>query len=313
MQKHAATFLRLAALWLLAGALFKLLMGSPKDLPPSVLSFARGIELNADLTLRLAVAIELVIGVLALLRPKLAWLPITLQFIVFEAILLQMVLGGDASCGCFGSQITVPPQVMLGIDSVVLLCLLLSKPWHQAPAPSPGLPTVLVLLLCGAAPWLVIPPTVDVPIVLTNVSATPIDGPGHDQPLQAWSLPSPLPRYAELSPDKWVGQPVHATQLAIWTDPDQLPLDAHIVIYRTTCEHCQTHLEELALAPQPPMPYILLRIIEKGDSEENRLTHVMPEGIHLELPAAVEFVIETPWDVILEDWAITGATSSREE
>ena len=172
MQKHAATFLRLAALWLLAGALFKLLMGSPKDLPPSVLSFARGIELNADLTLRLAVAIELVIGVLALLRPKLAWLPITLQFIVFEAILLQMVLGGDASCGCFGSQITVPPQVMLGIDSVVLLCLLLSKPWHQAPAPSPGLPTVLVLLLCGAAPWLVIPPTVDVPIVLTNVSAS---------------------------------------------------------------------------------------------------------------------------------------------
>lgn len=310
MHKHAATFLRLAALWLLTGALFKLLLGSPKDLPPSVISFAKDIGLSLDLTLRLAVAIELVIGLLAILRPKLGWLPITLQFVVFEAILLQMVLGGDASCGCFGSQVTVPPTVMLAIDSAVLLGVLFAKPWRLPSGPSPGIPSALTLILCCAAPWLVIPPTVDLPAALP---AGPGTAPTDQEPPPGWSLPDPLPRYAELSPDSWIGQPVHATQLALWTDPDQLPLDAHIVIYRTTCEHCQEHLEELALAPQPPMPYILLRIIEKGDSEDNRLTHVMPEGIHIELPAAVEFVIETPWDVIMEEWTVTGANSGRQE
>jgi hypothetical protein len=59
------------------------------------------------------------------------------------------------------------------------------------------------------------------------------------------------------------------------------------------------------------MPFLLVRIIEKGDSEENRLTHVMPEGLHMELPAQVEFVIETPWDVVLEDWTVTRADLKR--
>jgi hypothetical protein len=314
IHKHAATFLRLAALWLLTGALFKLFLGSPKDLPPIVLSVAKGMGLGADLTLRLAVAVELVIGVLTLLRPKLGWLPITLQFLVFETILLQMLLSGDASCGCFGSQITVSPAIMLSIDSAVLLLAALSRPW-ALPASGPlGIPRALSLLLCVAAPWIVIPAIVDVPVRPAGGQQLPPDGTGTEQvaPMaSAWSLPSPLPRYAELEPDTWVGQPVHFTQLAIWLDPDQLPIDAHIVLYRQTCEHCQTHLEELAVAPPPPMPFLLVRIIEKGDSEENRLTHVMPEGLHMELPAQVEFVIETPWDVVLEDWTVTRADLKR--
>jgi hypothetical protein len=37
----------------------------------------------------------------------------------------------------------------------------------------------------------------------------------------------------------------------------------------------------------------------------------MPEGLHMELPALVEFVIETPWDVVLEDWTVTRADLKR--
>ena len=91
-----------AALWLLAGAGFKLLAGTPNDLPPVVRDF----PLELGLTYKLVIGLELCVAFLALLQPKWSWVPVVAVFLVFDAILAGML--SEASCGCFGSTITIP-------------------------------------------------------------------------------------------------------------------------------------------------------------------------------------------------------------
>src|SRR5688572_15908929 len=105
MSKYAPLVVRLVAVWVLTGASYKLFSGSPNDLPPVVREFFLG----ADLTFRLAIAIELSIALIAILRPRTGWVLLALQLAVFLAILVQLMLSGEASCGCFGSKVTITP------------------------------------------------------------------------------------------------------------------------------------------------------------------------------------------------------------
>ena len=127
------TVVRLAALWILTGALFKLFVGTPNDLPGAVRDFAASIGVSLTTIFRLAIAIELTISVPALLRPRLLWPLVAAQLAVFCAILVPLALGGAASCGCFGSKVTIPPWVMFAIDGTLLLALLATRPWRSSP------------------------------------------------------------------------------------------------------------------------------------------------------------------------------------
>ena len=113
---HATLAVLFAASWVAAGALFKLLAGSPNDLPPAVQDFFLG----PVQTFRAAIAIELCIVILALLRPRHAWLPLCALFSVFLAVLFPLVRAGVESCGCFGSSVTITPQAMMAIDGGLL-------------------------------------------------------------------------------------------------------------------------------------------------------------------------------------------------
>ena len=275
---------RLAVLWIAAGAFFKLFAGTPNDLPQAVRDFPLGI----DLIYKLAIGAELSIFFAALLRPRLVWPAVMALFLVFEGVLSLGLAAGDASCGCFGTNVIISPLLMMIIDGVLILGILATRPWRSR-AKGVGslwlIPAVVAVSI--AAPFLYIgKPSIGVEGGKLTV------------------------RYVVLDIEKWVGQYIYDTELArLLPELDNLPTDGIYAFYRSTCEHCAAHMEELAMNDNGTEPIVLLRIIEKDDNEENWMVRTRPTGPHvteLSLPEG-EYYLETPADFRLEGGIVVEA------
>ena len=285
------TVVRLAALWVLTGATFKLFLGSPNDLPPVVRDFVLGPEL----TFKLAIAIELSFALTALLRPRLGFVPLAMLFMVFLGILVQLVASGASSCGCLGSRVTMPPAVMMGIDATCLVAMLAARPWSAIPARrAPFALLAAVWIASWAAPWVVIS------------TPAPTEA-ARDASSGEWRPPEKLPRFAQLRPLEWVGKPIDETELAVWMDVGAYPQDATWVLYSATCEHCAAHLRQLAndFASDPRL-YVLIRIDDETDESQFQVD-MKPPGEEAQLVTGVPYVITPPWDLTLEDGVVTDA------
>ncbi|MFT5152832.1 MAG: hypothetical protein ACI841_002831, partial [Planctomycetota bacterium] len=147
-ENFASDIVRLACLWVAAGALYKLFAGSPADLPKIVRDQS---PLSIAGTFRAAISIELVIVILCLFRPRAGWFLLVALFGVFDAILWPLVQAGETSCGCFGGTITIKPLYMMIIDSVLLVAILMGKPWSSIP--KRPLQPLILLPLIGLAVW----------------------------------------------------------------------------------------------------------------------------------------------------------------
>jgi len=281
---------RLAGAWILAGALFKLLLGTPADLPQSV----RELPIELGLTYKLAITAELVLAALAFLRPRWGWLPLCAALLVFDAVLLGQIAAGEASCGCFGSSIAISPRLMLAIDTVFLAAILGARPWRPRARPARKAAGVVVLsaaiALAVALPWLL-----DRQVGPGSVE---VDG----QPVRgAW---------LELDVESWVGRDVWDTPLAEHVDVMTLPLDGLWIFWRQTCDHCAEHLAELARTETGERFVTLVQLRERHDTEANRVVHEMPAGPfvqHAALPDSVTYVITTPAEMVLEGGRIVEA------
>lgn len=151
-------------LWLLAGAIYKLIERNPKLLPPPVLSFVQSMDglfwltgtAWLDSATRLIILSEFVLVAAMLCMPRLARTIAIAVMSLFCIILLSMVWpefqkGGFAqamkgSCGCFGAS-GPNPVMMLGIDATLLILALMSKRTKMTPDVSIrfGLPRCAVL------------------------------------------------------------------------------------------------------------------------------------------------------------------------
>ena len=282
---------RVAALWLAAGALFKLFAGTPADLPPVL----HDLPISSDLFFKLAIGIELSLVGLAFLRPRLAWLPMVAMFLVFDAILAMVLSSGAESCGCFGSSITIPPAVMMGIDSVLLVGILLTRPWKSEAkglGPAVALPALLAVVLV-------------LPFVYIGDTTIQVDE-------ETGQFNSQEVRYVVIEPTSWKDQLVYDTDFAklFPTEVETLPTDGSFIFWRWTCDHCATHLQELADTDDGSQPIVLIRLTETQDNDENRAVFAMPTGGHvteLALPAGPQYVIETPADFRLEGGMVVDA------
>ncbi len=294
LAKLSPVLVRLVALWVMTGAAYKLFSGSPNDLPPIVREFFLG----PGLTFKLAIAIELSIGFITLLRPRIGWILLSLQMLTFILVLTQLVASGEASCGCFGSKVTVPPAVMMAIDAVCLGLVLITRPWTSLPTKEPplSLAAVAVIISC-LAPWLVI--STPAPQVASVDAET-----------GEWKLPDELPRFVVLEPETWVGEDVHDTELARWMNVDEQILDGTWILYRVACEHCAEHLRRLSqeIDPADPKLYTLVRISEP-DEEASRVVDENLLPLHTEafLPAEIDWVITPPWRLELAGGVVTEA------
>jgi hypothetical protein len=283
-RRLAPAAVRVVGFWILSVALIKLFKGTPNDLPKLVQDFLPGVDLG--LKLRIAVAIELTTGVLALLQPRLGWILQVPMLTLFVGMLIHMTATGVASCGCFG-KLSVPPPVMLALDSVCLAAILLTRPWSSLPrAPLRPLLLAPVLAVAIGAPWLVIGREPD---------AVPVfEGP--------WHLPEELPRFAILNPrrQEWLGKEIRRTELGIWIDTDQYPQDATWILYRITCEHCAKELAELAAKDDGQTTYVLVRIPEENEEKYRQVHTLPPIAAEALLPPITQYVGQTPWTLRLE-------------
>jgi hypothetical protein len=291
----SAAFLavRLAAAWIALGALFKLFVGSPNDLPPLVREFFLG----PTLTFRLAIAIELSIALPALLLPRRLWGLVALQLAVFCAILVPLILSGAKSCGCFGSKVAIPPWAMLAIDGTLLAAIVLLRPWRSERGGVKFLvPIALALLFAWISPFTLI----DTGVAAPPASASATAGP------DAAAAPRALPRFVDWKPEDWVGQPIGETPLASLLDVTIYPGDATWVLYSPTCEHCAAYLRRMEgeFASQPRV-YVFVKL--PGDEGAPTAVDRMPPGEHAELPPQVAYVITPPWELSLEGGVVRAA------
>ena len=277
--------------WILTGALFKLLLGTPADLPEPV----KDVGLPLGTTYRLAISIELVLATLAFFKPRWAWLPLLGALVVFDLVLTHEIERGESSCKCFGGNLSVPPMLMLAIDSALFLGLVLTRPWSTVRAR--GAPAVLVVTLAAlgvALPWVY-----DRETSAEEDGGVVID----EEPVRGG--------YAVLDVESWVGKDLGDTELGRRMDSVySMPPDALWVLYRWTCEHCAKHLRELADTELGQRYLVLCRLKESVDSDANRQLDRMPEGdfvFHCELPDTVEYVVTTPAELEVEAFVVKRA------
>ncbi|MFN0244202.1 MAG: MauE/DoxX family redox-associated membrane protein [Planctomycetota bacterium] len=295
---------RVAGFWLLLGAAAKLFVGTPKDLPLLVHDLT---PFDIDLTFRLVIGVELALVCLAFFKPRVAWLPLAALFVFFDFILMSQL--GEKSCGCFGGSITVPPWVMLAIDSLVLLALLASMPWKNLTRPGVRPPLVASAVVASLVlPWLVI----DVPYWLESRTA---DAPSTAATNAAGAPALPAgtqkarPRNLSMKPDKWVGKSVFdIPELTDWLESEKLPIEGKLVLWRQGCEHCRDHLREMAQRDKGQTPIVLVQL--RDDLKSTSLIEAMPDGPHvtkIQYPDDLQIVVQTPWDFDVQGGVIQTA------
>lgn len=277
----ASVAVRMAGLWILAGALAKLFLGTPKDLPKLVRDWT---PVGLDLTFHLVISIELAIVSLAALKPRIAWPVVLALFAFFDFILVEQLKAGAKSCGCFGATIKVSPWHMLAVDSALILALLASRPWSTIAGR--GLSTALLvvgLVVSAAAPWIVI-----------RTPDAKVGGPS---------------RYAIMEPQNWVGKGIdQIPELTRWVPLEQIPTDGQIVLWRQGCTHCAAHLRLMASKDDGSQQILLVQI--RDDLKDSRAVDLMPQGPHVtsvELPENQEIVVTTPYEIRVAGGVITTA------
>ncbi|MEO0650347.1 MAG: MauE/DoxX family redox-associated membrane protein [Planctomycetota bacterium] len=142
--------LLLAGGWILTGALFKLLQGSPGLLP----AFMKEWGLPLEQVYPTVIGIEFAVVAIAWLRPRPGWILLALQYLAFFGVLGVQIARGEESCGCMGGSVKLAPVVMLAIDGTLFGLLLASRPWSGLGFS--GLPKPLVGIAAAALvvlPW----------------------------------------------------------------------------------------------------------------------------------------------------------------
>lgn len=296
-SRQALVWVVLIALWVAAGAFFKLFWGTPALLPAVV----RDLPLELGLTYRLAIGIELAIVAIALSRPRWGWLLQVALLAVFDLVLTTQLAAGETNCGCFGGKFSMPPWLMMLIDSALLVGLLTARPWKNLGA---GLPLVVPAGLAAAAlalPWLFDRQVQEGEVV---ANGQPVAG-----------------QWIELDVEKWVGQEIWDTALgkpplSAHVDVAALPLDGLWVFYRQTCEHCAKHLAKLAESEHGERLITLVQLEEPNDTLANRVVNAMPDGNfvqHARLPASISYVLQTPAELVLEGGKVVAAAEGVDE
>lgn len=294
-SRFAPVVVRLAGAWILAGALAKLFLGTPKDLPEIVRKLS---PFGLDLTFHLVIGVELAMVCLAWILPGIAWPLVFLLFGFFDFVLVSQLAAGASSCGCFGSTIHVSPWLMLSVDSALILSLLLSRPWSSR-GKIAARPLALFgagLALSFALPWIVIR------AASASPGASPGAGPG-----------SAAQRYVVLEPEKWVNRSVFdIEELTRWVDAAKLPTDGRIVLWRQGCEHCAAHLRLMASHDDPSVPILLVQI--RDDLKDGRAVDLMPDGPNVtraEFPENQQVVLQTPWELHVAGGVVTQALDEQ--
>ena len=285
-------------LWLLTGAVLKLMDASPTHLPVALIKWAGSAGIDLLFVLQFSIAAELTVVGVMLLLPGLAR---TVGLVVlggFIPILLSDVLMGASSCGCFGSV-----QVHPGITLVMDLAFFLGLWWLGRDVPSLALTSTLpTWRVVAAGLWalasfaLAFGLTAQAPAETGNAASS--DG------LRVSALPAEgfyLPAY-----DDWIGRPWSEVPISSWiVGADDLGSGPqYILFYRKDCEHCH-ELMEVFFAGSLAVQTTAVAVPEKGGYPTTGLMDFACGECRLaELPKGVDWFLQTPVLVRLSDGVV---------
>jgi len=229
-------------LWLLLGAILKLVDGSPSHLPSILVKVLGPLGVDLMFVLRYIVAIELVVVGVVWILPRIAR-PVALAMLgAFFPILVGDVLLGSSSCGCFGA-ISVPPIVTLLTDGGLFLAILLLG----RSAPSLRVPTRLsTVRTVVTGVWILV--SFAAGFYLTGRVGDAEATTASDHSLAA--LPAEgyyVPDYAAWIENAWTD-----VRLSAWVQgaPGDLGTGTHyLIFYRKDCEHCHELMEVFFSGP----------------------------------------------------------------
>ncbi len=285
-------------LWLLTGAVLKLMDASPTHLPVLLIKWAGSVGIDLLFLLRFSIAAELtVVGVLWLL-PRLAR-PVGLVTLgLFLPILIGDVLMGASSCGCFGA-VQIHPGITLVMDLGFFLGLWLLGRDAPSLAVTSTLPTWRVVavglwtLASFALSFGLTGPTPANPSGLTRA------GGSMDAALPAEGFY--LPAYSD-----WIGRNWDEVPISAWIEgaEDLETGPQYILFYRKDCEHCH-ELMEVFFAGSLAVPTTAVAVPEKtGFPTAGLMDFACDECRLAELPKGVDWFLQTPVLVRLSDGVV---------
>lgn len=289
----------LVPVWLVTGAVFKLVESSPSNLPGPVIKMAGAFGLNLNFVLHYSIGVELVVAGIIILLPRLARASTVLLLGFFAVILVWETVTGAASCGCFGS-VTVPPWVTFFIDgSLFLGVVFLSPRGRDFDPPTPGRTAAAFAWTLGVFALSFVPAAWPA----NNGGAAAAQAVGRPTSMS----PSP-PSYYLPDYDGWIGKK--------WDDLDLAPYlgveptyvrhgEAFVILYREDCEHCHQLLATY-FAGDPPFPTLLVAVPEKNGFPKNGVLPIPCTGCdRRELPPGCDWFFQTPVVVRFQDGRVT--------
>ncbi len=320
-------------LWVLAGAMVKLVTFNPALLPEPILDLVRqsggflGVQdLNWWLgtALRFFVAVELVAVLVMITVPRLARFTASFLLTVFLAVLMAtMVMSArrdgvsaiwSGSCGCFGS-VSPPPIGMFAIDLALLLGVVFLRP-RRTSADSWRPLMVLIAVVTGIGVAFGRPqPVITIQVDDADLADTEAEISLEPSPTPGWGdIPTEVePFYA---PDfgSWVGRRFSSDPLARlisrplpdWIDTARF----HVVLYRADCEHCHRLLEDHFSGPLDT-PVI---VVEVADTDpENALPMPCDDCRMHALPEGPTYVFATPVLLTIENGVVVGVCENADD
>lgn len=295
-------------LWLLAGAVLKLVDASPSHLPAALIKWMGALGVDLGFVLRFSIAVELVVVGAMWLLPRLAR-PIGIAMLTsFLPVLIGDVALGASSCGCFGA-VRVHPGITLAMDLGFLLGLwLLGRRVERLATPA-SLPTRNVM---AAGIWVLA--SFALAFGLTAGGGHSVPAAEGDPASVAAAGPVEgyyLPRYAD-----WIGKAWSELPISGWIQgaPGDLGVGPRFVFfYRKDCEHCHALMEAHFVGPLA-VPTTAVAVPERGGFPT---VGIQPfdcdECSRAELPPGVDWFLQTPVLVRLEDGVVRCAAEVSPE
>lgn len=276
------------------GAVLKMVDASPTHLPAALIKWTGSAGVDLLYLFRLSIAGELAIVGLMVLVPRLARPAGLFLLGIFLPVLIGDLMLGASSCGCFGA-VAVSPWVTLVIDGGLFAGL-----WYfGGKAPSlrveKVLPTLPIVL---AGLWVVLS-------FMVGFSIGGNSAPAENGNTAAAELPADgfyLPQF-----DSWIGQNWSDIELSAWIQGSavgQIEGTEYVMFYRKDCEHCH-ELMQAWFSGVLFAPTVAVAVPERdGFPEVNLLPIECPECALAELPAGIDWFLQTPVLVRIEDGVV---------
>lgn len=242
----------LVPLWILTGAIFKLVAQTPSTLPKfTIFDPARSLDIDLGILLNVLIGLEfLAIGVIVFM-PRLSRLMAGFMLGSFVLILTNELFKGADSCGCLGGKIKIHPGVMMGIDGALLVGVIVLPIFkvHGVRLMTGIVPAVAVTVLgfsvsFGAMSMSQNRGEAPPPPIVNNDDKGDLQIDLTQDPCEAAPVQIAFPNFWYVSGDinDWVGQCWN--QIDLFKLIRQWPKDIAegeklVVLYRRDCDHCE--------------------------------------------------------------------------